>query len=185
MNSDDMVTRCGHGAPAVSRELIHSLPEKLRGEQSPRGWGLFLIRNMVDDLHTRSEGGKQTVDLIAFTGLGLTPSFAWATQGDKAKNFPPRLFANLVPGYLTAIDEGWEANGEILLKLGVDAYQRASILGLVPPWWISANDAAITELRSGGHRPQNSQSLRRDLNATLAKEVSRVNSHVEHSRSNL
>jgi hypothetical protein len=70
---------------------------------------------------TSASGEKQTVELVAFTGLGLTPNFAWATKGDKAKKIPPRLFANVVPGYLTAIDEGWEANRDTLLKVQQEA----------------------------------------------------------------
>jgi serine phosphatase RsbU (regulator of sigma subunit)/anti-sigma regulatory factor (Ser/Thr protein kinase) len=38
--------------------LIDSTPDlsaKLAGEQTPRGWGLFLIKHLVDELHTHSE----------------------------------------------------------------------------------------------------------------------------------
>ena len=40
---------------------------KLAGEQSPRGWGLFLIENMVDELHTESDGQHHTIELIIHT----------------------------------------------------------------------------------------------------------------------
>jgi serine phosphatase RsbU (regulator of sigma subunit)/anti-sigma regulatory factor (Ser/Thr protein kinase) len=40
------------------------LEAKLTGLQSPRGWGLFLIRNMVDELHTESDGDHHVVDLV-------------------------------------------------------------------------------------------------------------------------
>ena len=36
---------------------------KLAGEQKPRGWGLFLIKNMVDSMEVTSEGSTQTVTL--------------------------------------------------------------------------------------------------------------------------
>jgi anti-sigma regulatory factor (Ser/Thr protein kinase) len=36
---------------------------KLAGEQKPRGWGLFLIRNMVDQMDVASDGEGQTVTL--------------------------------------------------------------------------------------------------------------------------
>ncbi len=36
---------------------------KLAGEQKPRGWGLFLIRNMVDSMDVTSDGSTQTVTL--------------------------------------------------------------------------------------------------------------------------
>lgn len=40
------------------------LAAKLAGEQRPRGWGLFLIRKMVDDLTIRSEPSQHCVELI-------------------------------------------------------------------------------------------------------------------------
>jgi aminoacrylate hydrolase len=39
----------------------------------------------------------------------------------------------------------FESRKEVLLNLGVEAYLRASVLFLAPPWWVSANDAAIAE----------------------------------------
>jgi serine phosphatase RsbU (regulator of sigma subunit)/anti-sigma regulatory factor (Ser/Thr protein kinase) len=39
---------------------------KLAGLQSPRGWGLFLIENMVDELHQSSAGGQHTLELIIY-----------------------------------------------------------------------------------------------------------------------
>ena len=50
----------------------HLLPEarepdleaKLAELQTPRGWGLFLIKNLVDDMHVTSTPSTQTVELI-------------------------------------------------------------------------------------------------------------------------
>jgi anti-sigma regulatory factor (Ser/Thr protein kinase) len=36
---------------------------KLEGSQRARGWGLFLIRNMVDGLQERNDGQRHTVEL--------------------------------------------------------------------------------------------------------------------------
>ena len=36
---------------------------KLAGEQKPRGWGLFLIKNMVDSMDVTGDGTTQTVTL--------------------------------------------------------------------------------------------------------------------------
>jgi anti-sigma regulatory factor (Ser/Thr protein kinase) len=44
------------------------LDRKLSGEQSPRGWGLFLIRNMVDAVEVSTEGERHTVCLRVRTG---------------------------------------------------------------------------------------------------------------------
>ncbi len=40
------------------------LEAKLAGLQSPRGWGLFLIRSMVDDLRTYSDSVHHTIELV-------------------------------------------------------------------------------------------------------------------------
>ena len=39
------------------------IERKLAGEQKPRGWGLFLIKNMVDSMDVTSDGDTQTVTL--------------------------------------------------------------------------------------------------------------------------
>jgi hypothetical protein len=49
--------------------------------------------------------------LLALTGQGLTPNFAWATTGKS-----PRLFAFVVPGYMIAIEDGWQSNGPALTE---------------------------------------------------------------------
>jgi serine phosphatase RsbU (regulator of sigma subunit)/anti-sigma regulatory factor (Ser/Thr protein kinase) len=40
------------------------LEAKLAGEQSPRGWGLFLIESMVDELRTSGDEHQHTIELI-------------------------------------------------------------------------------------------------------------------------
>ncbi len=40
------------------------LAAKLAGEQKPRGWGLFLIRKMVDDLSIRAGSAHHCVELV-------------------------------------------------------------------------------------------------------------------------
>jgi serine phosphatase RsbU (regulator of sigma subunit)/anti-sigma regulatory factor (Ser/Thr protein kinase) len=40
------------------------LEAKLEGLQKPRGWGLFLIKNMVDDVRISSDGTHHTVELV-------------------------------------------------------------------------------------------------------------------------
>jgi anti-sigma regulatory factor (Ser/Thr protein kinase) len=43
---------------------VPDLKMKLAGLQSPRGWGLFLIRNMVDALDVSTDGDKHIVRLL-------------------------------------------------------------------------------------------------------------------------
>jgi anti-sigma regulatory factor (Ser/Thr protein kinase) len=43
---------------------VPDLEAKLEGMQTPRGWGLFLIRNMVDEMHITSDEARHTVGLV-------------------------------------------------------------------------------------------------------------------------
>jgi anti-sigma regulatory factor (Ser/Thr protein kinase) len=66
VSPDDLsVTIRDHGG---GKEMIESeepdLDAKLAGMQSPRGWGLFLIKNMVDEMHVSSDQHHHTVELI-------------------------------------------------------------------------------------------------------------------------
>jgi serine phosphatase RsbU (regulator of sigma subunit)/anti-sigma regulatory factor (Ser/Thr protein kinase) len=40
------------------------LEAKLEGRQTPRGWGMFLIRHMVDEMNVTTEEGQHTVELV-------------------------------------------------------------------------------------------------------------------------
>jgi serine phosphatase RsbU (regulator of sigma subunit)/anti-sigma regulatory factor (Ser/Thr protein kinase) len=44
------------------------LEAKLAGLQTPRGWGLYLIKNMVDDLREMTDGGGHTLELTMHLG---------------------------------------------------------------------------------------------------------------------
>ena len=44
------------------------LLKKLDGDQTPRGWGLFLIRNMVDAMNVTTDGQRHTIWLTVRTG---------------------------------------------------------------------------------------------------------------------
>jgi anti-sigma regulatory factor (Ser/Thr protein kinase) len=57
----------GDGAAPGGQENP-DLVKKLDGEQSPRGWGLFLIRNMVDAMHVTTDGQRHTIWLTMRTG---------------------------------------------------------------------------------------------------------------------
>jgi anti-sigma regulatory factor (Ser/Thr protein kinase) len=57
------VTDQGGGRP-IPDAPEPDLAAKLAGEQDPRGWGLFLIRNMVDELRTSGDSVHHTVHLV-------------------------------------------------------------------------------------------------------------------------
>ena len=57
------ITDEGSGPPAFHSETP-DLEAKLEGRQTPRGWGLFLIKNMVDDMEVTGDKHHHTVELI-------------------------------------------------------------------------------------------------------------------------
>lgn len=52
------------GSKSIPEPETPDLEAKLEGTQSPRGWGLFLIKNMVDDLKVTTDDQHHTVELI-------------------------------------------------------------------------------------------------------------------------
>jgi anti-sigma regulatory factor (Ser/Thr protein kinase) len=59
--------RGGDRSEHVARE-VPDIELKLRGEQRPRGWGLFLVQNMVDEMQVSTDGAFHTVRLTMRTG---------------------------------------------------------------------------------------------------------------------
>jgi anti-sigma regulatory factor (Ser/Thr protein kinase) len=57
------ITDEGGGRPDVVAETP-DLVAKLAGEQAPRGWGLFLIQNMVDEMNITQDEQFHTVELV-------------------------------------------------------------------------------------------------------------------------
>jgi len=62
--SDQGGELAGKPSPAEEPDLL----KKLDGGQSPRGWGLFLIRNMVDAMDITTNGQRHTIWLTMRTG---------------------------------------------------------------------------------------------------------------------
>jgi anti-sigma regulatory factor (Ser/Thr protein kinase) len=57
------ITDEGSGPPAFHSETP-DLEAKLEGMQTPRGWGLFLIKSMVDEMNVTGDEHHHTVELI-------------------------------------------------------------------------------------------------------------------------
>jgi serine/threonine-protein kinase RsbW len=57
------ITDEGSGPPAFHSETP-DIEAKLGGKQSLRGWGLFLIRNLVDDMNVTGGEHHHTIELI-------------------------------------------------------------------------------------------------------------------------
>jgi serine/threonine-protein kinase RsbW len=56
----------GGGPPPSPDAEIPDLEAKLAGTQTPRGWGLFLIKNMVDELRVSGNPDHHTIELVIY-----------------------------------------------------------------------------------------------------------------------
>ena len=68
------------GGRAIPLVAAPDLMAKLAGRQTPRGWGLFLIRRLVDDLQVSSAAGERTIDLMLYRHDGPIPCGERARQ---------------------------------------------------------------------------------------------------------
>jgi hypothetical protein len=108
------------GTPQASSVAIAAMARRGVNEL-PLLPGGTLHQRVVREMEVESDGATQTVQLLAQTGLGMSPQFVWATKADAATKAEPRVFSFIVPGYLVAIEEGWERNGEALTQAQVEA----------------------------------------------------------------
>jgi anti-sigma regulatory factor (Ser/Thr protein kinase) len=58
-----IVDRGGGPPPSLTAEVL-DLEAKLEAAQSPRGWGLCLIKNMVDEMRVSGNPDQRTIELI-------------------------------------------------------------------------------------------------------------------------
>lgn len=96
------------GTPAGFSIALAALSKRSDGKLPLIPSGNLTVRK-VGEAEVVRDGKKQKVQLVAMTGVGLTPTFAWATQGEN-----PRLFAYIFPGFLQLIEEGWQGNADAL-----------------------------------------------------------------------
>jgi anti-sigma regulatory factor (Ser/Thr protein kinase) len=62
------ITDRGSGPPPSQGGDTPDLEAKLEGMQTPRGWGLFLIKSMVDEMSITGDDGHHTIELVVHLG---------------------------------------------------------------------------------------------------------------------
>jgi anti-sigma regulatory factor (Ser/Thr protein kinase) len=62
------ITDSGSGPPPAKAGDVPDLEAKLEGMQTARGWGLFLIKSMVDEMSITGDDGHHTVELVVHLG---------------------------------------------------------------------------------------------------------------------
>ena len=54
------------GSRPIPEPAAPDLDAKLAGLQAPRGWGLYLIKNLVDEMHIGGDATQHTIELILY-----------------------------------------------------------------------------------------------------------------------
>lgn len=80
---------------ALARRADRALPLLPTGRLSQR---------VLARLSLEQDGQRLPLQLLVHTGLGLSPSYLWATDEPQ-----PRLFATLWPGWGALVEAGWQA----------------------------------------------------------------------------
>ncbi len=111
-NSDGKALYLAVDGSAHMTSLAISAMAKAGKNSLPLLPGGTLQQQVAGELIVENGGEKQQIQLLVHTGVGLEPNFVWATQGEK-----PRLFAQLIPGYMTMIEDGWQGNAEKMLAI--------------------------------------------------------------------
>jgi serine phosphatase RsbU (regulator of sigma subunit)/anti-sigma regulatory factor (Ser/Thr protein kinase) len=54
------------GDAALPSPAEPNIEAKLAGLQTPRGWGMFLIKNLMDEMHVSGDGIRHTIELVLY-----------------------------------------------------------------------------------------------------------------------
>lgn len=117
-----------NGSPQGFSVALTALARRPDGKLAMIPSGTLTARKLID-MEVSQGSRTQTVQLLALTGVGFTPTTVWATTGES-----PRMFAYIYPGYLQLIEDGWQSNAATMearqitaeKELLVDFNQRLS-----------------------------------------------------------
>jgi imidazolonepropionase-like amidohydrolase len=96
------------GTPQSFSVALGALAKRADGKLPLIPSGTLTTRKVAEHEVTRGNE-KRKVQLLAMTGVGFTPTFAWATT-----DATPRLFAYIFPGFLQLVEDGWQGNAAAL-----------------------------------------------------------------------
>jgi len=103
----------------------------------------YSVEQMADDV-------LRLMDALGISSAHLAGHSTGGAIGQViAQDHPARLQSLVLsatwPGQDPYFRRLFAMRREILVKCGIESYLRGSALALAPPWWVSANDAALTE----------------------------------------
>ena len=130
----------GSGEASETPDLL----EKLEGRQRPRGWGLFLIEKMVDDMQVETEGRRHTVRL---TVQARRPGTDEEGEGDDdqhvVRSRSARVSGTAVLVVRGDIDREAESNVSSAYEQGVATDPRRVILDFAATEYINSSGIAL------------------------------------------
>jgi len=97
-----------NGSFEVTSAMITALSQRPDGKLPLLPTGT-LSQSVLDTVEISGNGQIQRVQLVAQTGIGLSPSFYWITTGAK-----PQLFGVIIPGFASMLPEGFQSSAAVL-----------------------------------------------------------------------
>jgi hypothetical protein len=97
-----------NGSFEVTSAMISALAKSPDGKLPLLPTGT-LSQRVLDTVEVSGNGQTQSVQLVAQTGIGLSPAFYWITTGAK-----PELFGVIIPGFASMLPEGFQANAAVM-----------------------------------------------------------------------
>lgn len=92
------------GTPQSTSVAMSALARRADGKLPLLPSGTLTMRTL-EEATVRNGTQSRRVRLVALTGVGFTPNFAWVTTEGT-----PRLFAFIIPGFLQLVEDGWQAD---------------------------------------------------------------------------
>ncbi|WP_369981096.1 amidohydrolase family protein [Xanthomonas bundabergensis] len=109
------------GTPAAASAAVTALSRRADGKLPLIPSGTLTLRKLQQAQVGQGNSARE-VQLVALTGVGFTPTFAWLTTGAA-----PRLFAFIAPGWMQLIETGYEKDAAALEA----AQKQAEVTALV------------------------------------------------------
>lgn len=126
------------------RVVIHDHRGAGQSTHSPIAYS---VDQMADDTLKLMDGlGIETAHLVGHSTGG---AIGLVIAQDRPERLSSLVLSASWAGHDAYFRRCFETRKEILEKLGFDAYGRASMLTLMPPWWTAENDRAFGEMALG------------------------------------
>jgi aminoacrylate hydrolase len=129
--------------PHFARDFRVVVHDHRGAGQSTHSRITYTVEQMADDLLRLMD--KLGVDSAHFVGHSTGGAIGQVIAQDHPERLRSLVLSATWGGRDAYFRRQFESRQEILTRLGVEAYQRASVLMLAPPWWVRDQDAAIVE----------------------------------------